>query len=241
MKPNFHKVKSKLKQLFEEQLHHKNSVNFIAFNSLIQKWREKLTQITEAELEDAMKWIEGLNCRGSTNTLSAINSALADVDVQGIYLLTDGRPDQNPKVVLGQLCSTGRDHLPVHTVSFNCADREANEFLLECAKITGGRFTFYNDLPHGYDMVDTLESEDVRLLREEYKFGMDCVEKMSKICEECRMLSWNPELRATPNSPRLVNKTQDLSKCNKPQTNSCFGDEVSEKEDKLPKTGKQWI
>jgi len=35
--------------------------------------------------------------------------------------------------------------VPVHTISFNCADKEANEFLYKLAKDTGGRYHYYNE------------------------------------------------------------------------------------------------
>lgn len=35
--------------------------------------------------------------------------------------------------------------VPVHTISFNCADKEANEFLYQLAKDTGGRYHYYNE------------------------------------------------------------------------------------------------
>jgi len=34
--------------------------------------------------------------------------------------------------------------VPIHTISFNCNDREANEFLYELAKESGGRFHYYS-------------------------------------------------------------------------------------------------
>lgn len=34
--------------------------------------------------------------------------------------------------------------IPIHTVSFNCDDTEANKFLNELSTETGGRFHYYN-------------------------------------------------------------------------------------------------
>ena len=50
---------------------------------------------------------------------------------------------QPPKTILAQ-CLV-RPNVPVHTISFNCADREANEFLCQLAKDTGGRFHYYSE------------------------------------------------------------------------------------------------
>ena len=35
--------------------------------------------------------------------------------------------------------------IPINTISFNCADREANVFLCQLAKETGGRFHYYSE------------------------------------------------------------------------------------------------
>lgn len=50
-------------------------------------------------LENAWQWVKGLTTGGSTNTLGALKRALGDSQVQAVYLLTDGRPDQVRKIV----------------------------------------------------------------------------------------------------------------------------------------------
>ncbi len=40
--------------------------------------------------------------------------------------------------------------VPIHTISFNCSDREANEFLCELAKESGGRFHYWSE--NGLDL-----------------------------------------------------------------------------------------
>lgn len=35
--------------------------------------------------------------------------------------------------------------VPINTISFNCSDREANVFLCQLAKETGGRFHYYSE------------------------------------------------------------------------------------------------
>ena len=53
-----------------------------------------MADVTEQNLLNAWQWIKGLAIGGSTNTLAALKLALGDPALQGIYLLTDGRPDQ---------------------------------------------------------------------------------------------------------------------------------------------------
>ena len=48
----------------------------------------------DINLDNAWQWVKSLSVGGSTNTLAAIKVGLSDPDVNGIYLLSDGRPDQ---------------------------------------------------------------------------------------------------------------------------------------------------
>jgi von Willebrand factor A domain-containing protein 3 len=67
----------------------------VSFNSTINPWRDRLTKITNSNIQSQLQqWIEGLHVEGSTNTLAALRFALADADTEAMYLLTDGRPDQ---------------------------------------------------------------------------------------------------------------------------------------------------
>ena len=65
----------------------------MAFETKATRWRDRLTEVTEKNLHQAWSWIKALTCRGSTNTLAAIQFALSDNQTQAIYILTDGRPD----------------------------------------------------------------------------------------------------------------------------------------------------
>lgn len=73
----------------------KEKVNFVAFNSSIIPWRDRLTRIHDSSTISQLEpWIDGLSADGTTNTLAAIRFALADSATEAIYLLSDGRPDQ---------------------------------------------------------------------------------------------------------------------------------------------------
>lgn len=64
--------------------------------------------------------------------------AMSVQEAEGVYLLTDGRPDQPPYQVLAKVQQLPK--IPVHTISFNCADSNANAFLAQLARNTGGRY-----------------------------------------------------------------------------------------------------
>jgi len=82
----------------------------------------------------------------------ALKYALADINTEGIYMLTDGRPDHPPMSVLAQV--TLQKTVPIHTISFNCADGEANKFLCQLAKDTKGRYHYFSE--HGEDIEGTV-------------------------------------------------------------------------------------
>lgn len=92
---------------------------------------------TSQSLSAARQWVASLEAGGSTDTLGVLKMALSIDRVEAIYLLTDGRPDQSSETILAQLQNV--KSIPVHTISFNCADSRANRFLARLASATGGR------------------------------------------------------------------------------------------------------
>ncbi|XP_052792048.1 von Willebrand factor A domain-containing protein 3B-like [Mya arenaria] len=189
MVPSIQYVKDKLFLLMQEQLRHKMKFNLTAFNSKAQVWQNRLVEVTETSLEGAWRWIQGLSCWGSTNTYAALQHALSDPGTQAIYLLTDGRPDQPPKSIIAQVQM--QHSVPVHTISFNCNDTEANIFLHDLAVATGGRYHYFSDKgcdPEG--QPESFESEDIRLLKEELSRGLENLDRVAELRDECSKLSW---------------------------------------------------
>ena len=107
---------------------------------------------SEQNLKAVSQWVEGLSAEGSTNTMAALSQAMSVRGAQAIYLLTDGRPNQPESEVLGNVQKL--PNIPVHTISFNCADSKANSFLAQLSKNTGGRYIkvqrFYN---HSFNII----------------------------------------------------------------------------------------
>ena len=93
---------------------------------------------SEQNLQAISEWVEGLTAEGSTNTLEVLSRAMSVGGAQAVYLLTDGRPDQPESEVLAKVQQL--PSLPVHTISFNCADSKANFFLSQLSQNTGGRY-----------------------------------------------------------------------------------------------------
>ncbi|CAM9616699.1 unnamed protein product [Bubo scandiacus] len=185
MKDKLPLVKEKIFQLIQEQLRHKKRFNFVKFSAQAVAWQEKLAEVNEENLQDAWLWIKGLEIGSSTNTLKALQIALADTDTQAIYLLTDGRPDQPPHIILAQVQLHCK--IPIHTVSFNCDDIEANKFLYELSTETEGQFHYYNIYLTDSDAADFI-TEDIDLLKREIEQGERDLEKVKTIHAECLMM-----------------------------------------------------
>ncbi|XP_078095955.1 von Willebrand factor A domain-containing protein 3A [Mustelus asterias] len=135
-------LRKELTSLIWEQLRkNSHSFNLLCFAERVDSWRDCLVEATDETCHDAVQWASGAVAHGNTCTLEALQRAFQFVDVQGIYLLTDGKPDTSCSLILKetQRMNQGRG-VKIHTISFNCTDSTANEFLKKLAAQTGGRF-----------------------------------------------------------------------------------------------------
>ncbi|XP_064931553.1 von Willebrand factor A domain-containing protein 3B isoform X4 [Columba livia] len=146
-----------------------------------QSMKDKLPLVKE-------KIVQLIQVGSSTNTLKALQVAFADTDTQAIYLLTDGRPDQAPQIILAQVQLHRK--IPIHTVSFNCDDIEANNFLYKLSTETGGKFHYYNIHLTGPDASELIDNEDIRLLKREIEQGERDLEKAKTFHAKCLMMDY---------------------------------------------------
>uniref|UniRef100_A0A8B9BR14 von Willebrand factor A domain containing 3A n=1 Tax=Anser brachyrhynchus TaxID=132585 RepID=A0A8B9BR14_9AVES len=110
--------------------------------------------------------------------------ALSFQDIEALYVLTDGKPDTSCSLILKEIESLRKKQdIKIHTISFSCADREANEFLKKLASQTGGRYhcsfgdvdgqlAAHRMLVEGFDDEDDpvfpyFEGDDLKKLTEE--------------------------------------------------------------------------
>ncbi|XP_062339492.1 von Willebrand factor A domain-containing protein 3A [Osmerus eperlanus] len=58
-----------------------------------------------------------------------------------MYVLSDGKPDSSCSLVLTETEKlTSGKHITIHTVSYNCTDSVANDFLMKLAHQNRGRY-----------------------------------------------------------------------------------------------------
>ncbi|XP_004855967.1 von Willebrand factor A domain-containing protein 3A isoform X2 [Heterocephalus glaber] len=148
--PYLQQVKTEMILLIWEQLRKRcDSFNVLSFSEGLQPWQDTLVETTDAACREATQWVTHLQAQGSTSILQALSKAFSFHDVQGLYLLTDGKPDTSCSLVLDAVQRLEEDRdVKVHTVSLSCTDRAAVEFLKKLASLTGGRY----HCPVGEDM-----------------------------------------------------------------------------------------
>ncbi|XP_048967263.1 von Willebrand factor A domain-containing protein 3A isoform X2 [Canis lupus dingo] len=137
MGPYLQQVKTELVLLIWEQLRkHCDS-----FAEDLQLWRDTLVETTDEACHEAMQWVTHLRAHGSTSVLQALLKAFTFHDVEGLYLLTDGKPDTSCSLILREvqrLTETG--DVKMHTIALNHSGRAAGDFLRNLAALTGGRY-----------------------------------------------------------------------------------------------------
>ena len=62
-----------------------------------------------------------------------LQQAFCDLELEAIYLLSDGKPDTSTQHVLKEVAQMNEHRqLKIHTMSFHCEDKSANSFLKVC-------------------------------------------------------------------------------------------------------------
>ncbi|XP_060548853.1 von Willebrand factor A domain-containing protein 3A isoform X1 [Pantherophis guttatus] len=135
-------VAKELTSLIWEQLRKKaTKFNLIAFAEEVQLWQECLVEATDEMCHEAAQWVSLFQAHGNTSILKALQRALSLENVEALYILTDGKPDTSCSLILKEIEALTKSHaVTIHTISFNCTDRVANDFLKKLASQTGGRY-----------------------------------------------------------------------------------------------------
>ncbi|XP_044289601.1 von Willebrand factor A domain-containing protein 3A [Varanus komodoensis] len=142
MESSLEQVTKELTSLIWEQLRTNNTkFSLISFAEDVEVWQECLMEATNEACHDAAQWLSLFQAHGNTSILKALRRAFSFQDVEALYVLTDGKPDTSCSLVLKEIeMLMKRRAIKIHTISFNCADRDANDFLKQLAFQTGGRY-----------------------------------------------------------------------------------------------------
>lgn len=178
-------LKRDLVALIWDQFKRENvSFNIVRFSADIEPWRPSIVEPSDANCNDAVRWVSSFVPAGNTCTLEAINEAFREKEVDAIYLLTDGKPDSSCSRIFREIAQVNTVRgVKVHTISFNCNDESANTFLRQLAAMCRGRYhrifagmdgdlavhrlleSDFKDTD--YPVLPTFESDDLRLLTAE--------------------------------------------------------------------------
>uniref|UniRef100_A0A8C5QXN6 von Willebrand factor A domain containing 3A n=1 Tax=Leptobrachium leishanense TaxID=445787 RepID=A0A8C5QXN6_9ANUR len=113
--------------------------NMISVSERIDSWQEYLVEATDEACQDAAQWISRLRPRGNTCIFHAIEKCFQYPGLQGLYVLTDGKPDKSYDFLLAE--NILRSHnIKVHAISLNVFERYGNEFLKRLSALSGGRY-----------------------------------------------------------------------------------------------------
>ncbi|CAH2307159.1 Hypothetical predicted protein [Pelobates cultripes] len=140
MAPFFVELQKGLTSLLWEQLRARNVwFNMISVSESMDSWQECLVEATDEACHDASQWISRLRPQGNTCILHALEKCLQFPDVQGLYVVTDGKPDASYNILLAE--NILKSHcIKVHTVSLNNSEKYGNEFLRKISALYGGRY-----------------------------------------------------------------------------------------------------
>jgi hypothetical protein len=106
------------------------------------------TTSTSFSREDMLAYLGGIEPRGDTDTLSALQRAYAYPDVDSIYLFSDGFPDRGGNRfdhemanAIYALCESHGRKIPINVIGVGrYLNPQLGEFLMKLARITGGSF-----------------------------------------------------------------------------------------------------
>ncbi len=131
-------VKRELTRLLQE-LPTDARINLVLFHAKPVSWKKKLTAMSAAHRESAIEFVANGKTEFGTNIFDTLELALADAEVDTIYLLTDGLPVggeiQDPGEIRRVIKNVNRvRQVTIHTLGFG----DGAGFLKKLAKENGG-------------------------------------------------------------------------------------------------------
>jgi len=136
--------------------------NIFSFSSDLYKWKRTMQFASRANLKEAEHYLDTLEPEGGTNTHDALRAALAEPDVEVIYLLSDGEPTSGITSfdgIVSDVCKYNAMRATpaqIHTVAFLMGhhgdDPRPRRLMAAIAASTGGVFRCVD--PHAPDHED---------------------------------------------------------------------------------------
>jgi hypothetical protein len=135
-------VKEQLTSQLQAHLDADQEFNIIKFSSSASAWSPGVQPVTAANIASASAFAAALRASGSTNMLAGLQLAMNDPKVEGIYLLTDGTPDQPTPSIVSAVVAWSKGTKPVFPTAFMAGTD--GDWMQELADKTGGIFRKIN-------------------------------------------------------------------------------------------------
>ncbi len=141
------RAKKELKKVLDA-LEPRVKFNILAYSSNVTEWKRggELHKASNANIQAAKDWVDGLDADGVTVTDDALRQGLTIEGVQGIYLLSDGfaTADGKNKIPTENILQIVQDgnrfrKAKIYTFGFEGADEE---LMVALARETGGSYRF---------------------------------------------------------------------------------------------------
>eukprot|EP00729_Bicosta_minor_P006664 gene6664-8522_t len=121
--------------------------NLFQYSASVNTWQPGLQPATAANLASAVSYVNGWRADGGTSTYAALKAAYSDPDVEAVYLLSDGMPnDETAATILGAVVAWSKSKtIPCHTVALveggsesSSQKEDAMQFMASLADGSGG-------------------------------------------------------------------------------------------------------
>lgn len=136
-------VQRELDTVIRYQLAPYQFFNLETFSASVAFWAPNLQPVNNNTISTSVRYAKSLTANGGTNTGAALQAAYSQQNVLGIYLLSDGVPDNpNQAYIIAQQLEA-RQRIPIFATAL-AADPDGKAFMQKLATISGGVYREIN-------------------------------------------------------------------------------------------------
>jgi len=137
-------IKAALNSVIFQQFNKSNkSFNLVSYSDKVFSFRPDLVDCEAENITNALRFCEGIQAGGNTSVLQAVETAFQSVNVEAVYLLSDGKNDINDMFLnrIKVMYYSHPNRPKLNTIGINCVPRKnAWKNLQAVATLTNGVF-----------------------------------------------------------------------------------------------------
>ncbi|XP_057310372.1 von Willebrand factor A domain-containing protein 3A-like isoform X1 [Hydractinia symbiolongicarpus] len=221
-----------VKHLLEQQLSNKTLFNLVCLGERVLAFKSMMVEPTHENLTACWKWLSERECSGAKKILPGLRFILENeeerkqsIDVDGIYFISTGTPEENEDVVSSYISESfvGTEmsfnciyFQPMKANLFSSEMEHASKYLKKLAHQNNGRF-------HWVDSKVAVESDDIRLIAEEMNKASNYLTKSQLLLDKMkskqdeRNKAKADDMASLDEAPHLNRKNLSRSTINKPR------------------------